>query len=91
MSKQKVGNCEALKGFGLYQNAQGTSIRYQVPKMFPLLSTLYILERVAGKICIYLSQFLETEALCFKIKILVLCQRYAWYSRCSIMLKTMPA
>ena len=54
MSKRKVGNCEALKGllyvFGLYQNTLGTSLRYQVPKIFPLLSTLYILERVAGKI-----------------------------------------
>ena len=67
MSKRKVGNCEALKGllyvFGLYQNTLGTSLRYQVPKIFPLLSTLYILERVAGKICIHLSQFSETEAL----------------------------
>ena len=29
------------------------SLRYQVPKIFPLLSTLYILERVAGKISIH--------------------------------------
>ena len=41
-------------------------LRYQVPKIFPLLSTLYILERLAGKICIHLSQFSETEALCSK-------------------------
>ena len=66
MSKRKVKNCEALKGFGLYQNALGMSLRYQVPKIFPLLSTLYILERVADKICIHLSQFPETEALCSK-------------------------
>ena len=50
-----------------WQNALGTSLRYQVPKIFPLSSTLYILERVAGKICIHLSQFSETDALCSKL------------------------
>ena len=49
-----------------WQNALGTNLRYQVPKIFPLSSTLCILERVAGKICIHLSQFSETEALCSK-------------------------
>ena len=49
-----------------WQNALGTSLRYQVPKIYPLSSTLYILERVAGKICIHLSQFSETEPLCFE-------------------------
>ena len=49
-----------------WQNALSTSLRYQVPKILPLSSTLYILERVAGKICIHLLQFLETEALCSK-------------------------
>ena len=39
------------------ENALGTSLRYQVPKMFPLLSTWPILERVAGKMCIHFSQF----------------------------------
>ena len=48
------------------QNALGTSLRYQVPKIFPLSSILYILERVAGKSCIHLLQFSETEALCSK-------------------------
>ena len=50
----------------LYQNAPGTSLRDHVPKIFPLSSTLYILERVAGKICIHFSQFSETTALCCK-------------------------
>ena len=65
MSKWKIGNCEALKGL-LYvffnepgfnepktnsvENALGTNLRYQVPKIFPLLKALYILEPVAGKI-----------------------------------------
>ena len=44
----------------------GPSLRYQVPKILPILSTLYILERVTSKICIHLSQFSETTALCFK-------------------------
>ena len=48
------------------ENALGTSLRYQVPKIFPLLSTLYILERVAGKICLDFSQFSETTVLCCK-------------------------
>ena len=48
------------------ENVLGTSLRYQVPKIFPLLLTLYILKRVAGKICIHLSQFSETKALCCK-------------------------
>ena len=48
------------------ENALGMSLRYQIPKIFPLLSTLYILERVAGKICIHFSWFSETTALCCK-------------------------
>ena len=48
------------------QNALGTSVRYQVSKILPLSSTLYILERVGGKICIHLSKFSGTEALCSK-------------------------
>ena len=79
MSKRKVGNCEALKGllyvFGLYQNALGTSLRYQVPKIFPLLSTLYILERVAGKFAYTSHSFQEQRH--YAPKILVLCQHYA--------------
>ena len=35
-----------------------------VPKIFPHLSTLYIHAGVSGKICIHLSQFSETTALC---------------------------
>ena len=46
------------------ENTLGTSLRHQVPKIFPTLSTLYILERVAGKILF--SQFSETTALCCK-------------------------
>ena len=46
------------------ENALGMSLRHQVPKIFALLSTLYILERVAGKICVHFSQFLEATALC---------------------------
>ena len=38
------------------ENALGTSLRYQVSKIFPLLPALYILERVAGKICMHLLQ-----------------------------------
>ena len=48
------------------ENALGMSLRYQIPKIFPLLSTLYILEGVAGKICIHFSWFSETTALCCK-------------------------
>ena len=48
------------------ENALGTSLRYQVSKIFPLLSTLYILEQVAGKICIHFLCFSETTALCCK-------------------------
>ena len=81
MNKWKVGNYEAFKALivsfsnepafderktNSIENALGTSLKYQVPKIFPLCSTLYILERVAGKICIHLSQFSETEALCSK-------------------------
>ena len=58
------------------ENALDTSPRrHQVPKILSFLSTLYILERVAGKICIHFSQFSE-NALRSK-KILVLCQHYA--------------
>ena len=41
------------------------SLRYQVPKIFLLFSTLYTLKRVAGKIYIRFSQwqFSETTAL----------------------------
>ena len=47
--------------------AVGTSLRYQVPKMFiPTFINFVILERVAGKICIHCSQFSETKALCCK-------------------------
>ena len=59
-----------------WQNALGTSLGYQVPRIFPLSSTLYILERVAGKIYIGLTQFSETEA-DYATKILVLCQHHA--------------
>ena len=43
-----------------------TSLRYQVHKIFPLLSTFHILERVPNKICMHFSQFSETTALCCK-------------------------
>ena len=53
------------------ENALGMSLRYRIPKIFPLLSTLYILERVAGKICIHFSWFSETIALfCKNISII---------------------
>ena len=48
------------------ENALGMSLRHQVPKIFALLSTLSVLERVAGKICVHFSQFSETTALCCK-------------------------
>jgi len=51
MSKRKVGNCEALKGFGLYQNALGTGLRYQVPNIFPLY-----------QLCTFKSELLEYPA-----------------------------
>ena len=54
------------------ENALGTSLRYEVPKIFPLLSTLHILKRVAGKIWIHLSQFSETKALCCKILVYIM-------------------
>lgn len=48
-----------------------TGPEYRVPKMFPLLSTLYILAGVAGKIRIHFSQFSETTALwCKNISII---------------------
>ena len=40
-------------------NALGTSLRHQI---FPLLSTLFILEQVAGKIRTLFLQFSETTA-----------------------------
>ena len=48
------------------ENALGTSLKVSSSKIFLLLSTLYILGRVAGKICIHLSQFSQTTALCCK-------------------------
>ena len=48
------------------ENALGTGLRYQVHNIFSFLSTLRILERVAGKICIHFSKFSETTALCCK-------------------------
>ena len=43
------------------------SLRYpETSKIFPLLSTLYIRERDAGKICMHFWQFSETTALCCK-------------------------
>ena len=42
-------------------------LRYKVSRdLHVSLSTLHILERVAGKISIHLSQFSETTALCWK-------------------------
>ena len=48
------------------ENALGTSLKVSSSKIFLLLSTLYILGRVAGKICIHLSQLSQTTALCCK-------------------------
>ena len=41
----------------------GYSLRYQVPKIFPLSSTAHILEGVAGKIYIHFSQFSEKNSI----------------------------
>ena len=35
---------------------------YQVPNIFPLSSTSYILERIAGKICIHYSEAIACVA-----------------------------
>lgn len=43
-----------------------TGHEHRVSEIFPLLSTLYILAGVAGKIRIHFSQFSETTALCCK-------------------------
>ena len=57
------------------ENALGASLRYQVPKIFPLSSTMYILERVAGKICLdFLHSFLKQRY--YAAKILVLYQHH---------------
>ena len=48
------------------ENAPNTSLRYQVPKIFPLLSTLYNLDQVAVKACTHFSHFFKTTALCCK-------------------------
>lgn len=53
-------------GLQSYQDALDTSLWYQVPKIFLLLSTLYILTGVAGKIWMHFSQFSETTVLCCK-------------------------
>lgn len=53
-------------GLQLYQDALDTSLWYQVPKIFLLLSTLYILTGVVGKIWMHFSQFSETAVLCCK-------------------------
>ena len=64
---------DELKANGI-ENAPGTSLRYQVPKIFSLLSTLYILKRVASKI--YTSQSFQKQRH-YAAEILVLCQHYA--------------
>ena len=48
-----------------WQNAPGTyESKVASSENIPtFINALYVLERVAGKICIHLSQFLETEAL----------------------------
>ena len=56
--ENKLGSLAKCTGY--------TNLRYQLPKIFPLSSTLYIPERVAGKICIHFSRFSETRTLCCK-------------------------
>ena len=53
------------------------SLRYQRPKIFQFLSTLYIVEGVPGKIFITFSQFLERTALCLMLQIQCCAQNYA--------------
>ena len=63
--ENKLGSLAKCTGY--------TNLRYQVPKIFPLLSTLYILERV--------HSFRKQRH--YVPKILVLCQHYAHYAWCS--------
>ena len=69
----------------------GTSLRYQVPKIFPLLSTLYFLAGVAGKLCIHFSQCSETVTImlqrywCYPSIMpdapdIVLCSKLCWHN-----------
>ena len=59
------------------KNSLGTSLIYQVPKIFPLLSTLYLLERVKllAKF-VYTSHSFQRQQH-YAAKILVLCEHYA--------------
>ena len=62
----KAWHKEVARPLSIPKCSGGTSLRYPVPKIFALLSTLYILAGVSGKICIHFSQFSETTALCCK-------------------------